>query len=546
MKQSLISGLLAAASVIALACAAVPTLNAQQPITNQSGLVAKGGWNASTTYAKDDIVTARGSTWRSKVAGNKNHVPGSTNPNTAAFWEAFAVGFNPAGAWVTGNTYQPNELVTYHGQTWRAKLTNTSSAPAANANWELWVVKGATGPAGPNTGVGAGTQTAPSISFSGDPNTGIFHPGADKIALVENGVLFLHNKGSDNAALGLEALRSVDTGTGNTAVGRSALMQLTNGSRNSAFGADALYAATSTFDNSAFGTSALFSTTTGDNNIAVGSYALTGNTSGASNTAVGSNTLSSNQTGDDNVAVGFQTLGSATGNKNTAVGSNALGSTTSGERNTVLGYSALSESPTGNDNIAIGHQAGIAAPTNVSNSIYIGNDGTSTGSNTTIIGNGSTTSVFMGGISGVTSIGGAAVYINSSGQFGTATSSRRFKQDIEPVTGSMLLDRLQPVSFRYKQADTDGSMPLQYGLIAEDVEAISRDLVIYDKDGKIQTVKYHFLPPLLLAGYQAQQKTITALNARDRQQAEKITALEERLAKLEATLSHARAASLRQ
>jgi hypothetical protein len=502
-------GVLAAVSVLAIGFGTALLSADTLPAPGMQDIVSKGAWAAGATYAKDDIVILRGSTWRSKVANNKGKVPGSTNPNNSAFWEAFAVGFNPAGAWVGTKTYQPNELVTLNGQTWRAKITNVNASPAANANWELFAAKGAagsngaTGPAGPNTGIGAGTTSVPSISFNGDANTGIYSPSADKIAMVEGGTLLLHNIGSENTALGFGALPSGSTGVGNTAVGHLALSQNTTGIRNAAFGAAALFAATTASGNSAFGLGALENTTSGSFNIAVGSFTSSENTNGNSNTAVGTEALSLNTTGSKNVAVGFESLYTVIGRNNTA-----------------LGAEALRNANTGSNNIAIGYHAGIQAPIGVTNSIYIGNDGTSTGSNTIIIGNGSTTTAFMAGISGATSSSGVAVFVNSSGQLGTATSSRRFKQDIEPVTGgSALLDRLQPVSFRYKQADTDGSKPLQYGLIAEDVEALSRDLVVYDKDGKINTVKYHFLPPLLLAGYQAQQKTITA-------QTNKIDALE--------------------
>src|SRR4029079_17185522 len=101
------------------------------------------------------------------------------------------------------------------------------------------------------------------------------------------------------------------------------------------------------------------------------------------------------------------------------------------------------------------------------------------------------------------------------------------------------------VTFRYKQPQSDGSHPLQYGLIAEEVADVFPDLALF-KDGQPETVKYHLLPSFLLAGWQAQQKTIAALNERDRQQSEKIEALEARLARLEAVLSQTKAASLRQ
>jgi len=107
-----------------------------------------------------------------------------------------------------------------------------------------------------------------------------------------------------------------------------------------------------------------------------------------------------------------------------------------------------------------------------------------------------------------------------------------------------MLGKLRPVTFRYKQAQNGGAYPLQYGLIAEEVADIFPDLAVF-KDGQPETVKYHLLPTFLLAGYQAQQNTIAALTAHDRQQTEKIEALEARLARLEAALPPAKAAALR-
>jgi hypothetical protein len=56
------------------------------------------------------------------------------------------------------------------------------------------------------------------------------------------------------------------------------------------------------------------------------------------------------------------------------------------------------------------------------------------------------------------------------------------------------LMKLRPVTFRYKQAQEDGSHPLQYGLVAEEVAAVNPGLVQFDKDGNPQTVLYHVLP----------------------------------------------------
>ena len=76
------------------------------------------------------------------------------------------------------------------------------------------------GPAGPNT-VPQGTLAAPSINFQGDTDTGIFSPGPGQIALVQDGVLFLHGFNL-SAALGRNAL-AVSTGRTNVAVGFDAL-----------------------------------------------------------------------------------------------------------------------------------------------------------------------------------------------------------------------------------------------------------------------------------------------------------------------------------
>ena len=57
---------------------------------------------------------------------------------------------------------------------------------------------------------------------------------------------------------------------------------------------------------------------------------------------------------------------------------------------------------------------------------------------------------------------------------------------------------LRPVLFRYKQAFADGEKPIQFGLIAEEVAEIFPELVIYDEEGRPETVKYHLLGSMLL------------------------------------------------
>jgi hypothetical protein len=71
--------------------------------------------------------------------------------------------------------------------------------------------------------------------------------------------------------------------------------------------------------------------------------------------------------------------------------------------------------------------------------------------------------------------------------------------------------RLRPVTFRYKQAAPDGSKPLQYGLIAEEVAQIFPDAVSYDTAGEPDAVQYHRINAMLLKELQKQQRGIDEL-----------------------------------
>jgi uncharacterized protein YlxW (UPF0749 family) len=91
---------------------------------------------------------------------------------------------------------------------------------------------------------------------------------------------------------------------------------------------------------------------------------------------------------------------------------------------------------------------------------------------------------------------------------------------------------------------------LQYGLIAEDVAKVYPEMVAYGNDGKVLTVKYQLLAPMLLNEVQKQHAEVQKLNdeldrrsldtekqnQRAEQQDETILKLQERLAALEALL----------
>src|ERR1700736_1971536 len=105
------------------------------------------------------------------------------------------------------------------------------------------------------------------------------------------------------------------------------------------------------------------------------------------------------------------------------------------------------------------------------------------------------------------------VVIDSNGQLGTVNSSRRYKEDLRDMGGaSSSLLRLRPVTYRYKQPYADGSKPLDYGLIAEEVAEVYPDLIVRGKDGQVETVQYHKLTPMLLNEVQKQNQQLQKSN----------------------------------
>ena len=292
--------------------------------------------------------------------------------------------------------------------------------------------------------------------------------------------------GSNNTAVGQQAAFYNETGSGNTAVGAIALGDNFNGNYNTAVGNFALL------------------TNTASANTATGFEALYKNTTGDDNTAAGYTVLYTNKTGVENTAFGARALYGNTASYNTAVGFNSLPKNTTGKYNVALGWEAGLNVTTGSNNIDIGNPGesadGVAAN---SAAIRIGTitDGTSSQSAT-----------YIAGIYGVTTGGaGTAVFIDSSGQLGTVSSSIRYKEDIQPMAdASERLLKLRPVKFRYKKPDALGEKPIQYGLIAEEVAEVYPELVVRNRTtGRIDGVRYDELAPMLLNEMKLQKHQFT-------------------------------------
>jgi hypothetical protein len=196
------------------------------------------------------------------------------------------------------------------------------------------------------------------------------------------------------------------------------------------------------------------------------------------------------------------------GTGNTANGEAALLANTTGNDNTAMGTGALLGNTTGGVNVALGAGAGLHATTG-SNNVYIGAmQGVAGESN----------ACYIASIFNQLASGGTQVFVNANGKLGTTPSSRRFKDDIRPMAdASDAILALKPVTFHYKK---DPNAIPQFGLVAEDVEAIDPDLVVRDKEGQANSVRYEAVNAMLLNEFlkehrtmEEQQKTIAELKS---------------------------------
>ena len=71
---------------------------------------------------------------------------------------------------------------------------------------------------------------------------------------------------------------------------------------------------------------------------------------------------------------------------------------------------------------------------------------------------------------------------------------------------------LQPVTFRYKKGIDPQGIP-QFGLVAEDVEAVNPDLVVRDKEGKVNTVRYEAVNAMLLNEFLKEHRNVQELES---------------------------------
>jgi hypothetical protein len=115
------------------------------------------------------------------------------------------------------------------------------------------------------------------------------------------------------------------------------------------------------------------------------------------------------------------------------------------------------------------------------------------------------------------------LFVDSTGKLGYVSSIRESKTDIVTLDDVSWLSALSPVSYRYRKRNADGTYSdeadgvTDYGLIAEDVEAVRPELCFYDDvDGEPQLrgVTYSKLITPMLRYIQQLEQRIAALEER--------------------------------
>ncbi len=443
--------------------------------------------------------------------------------NTTGYWN-HAIGYNALQNNVTGsyNVMFGSEAGCSITGSFNIGLGHNALKAATGSNnlaIGLRAGCGIAGGGGSNIAIGIDSMKG-SASTSGSNNVGIgkctlcsITSGTENLAIGSQ-TLQCNQSGARNVAIGSVSGFRI-TGSDNLVFGRAAGCGITSGNTNVAIGNYAHRTSTNNgtgSDNIAIGNQAMRDNVSGKCNVAMGFCAIQKNSTGCKNVAIGPCALGSGNS-------------SVTGHCNIAIGEATSWKTTSGTNNIAMGFATFGCNTTGSDNIAIGRQAGrlysssgqvtngthniwmgcnaksggnTASPTN---QIAIGKDAQACGNNTIKLGNSSITVVC------------------SNGTFSTVSDRRDktcicdlehglcFIGDLKPKTFNMITDRNDP----------EGSISCKrHGFIAQDVLALEGEdnvIVSTDNPDQLGYTGEHIIP-ILVKGMQEQQAIIDNLTSR--------------------------------
>jgi len=282
-------------------------------------------------------------------------------------------------------------------------------------------------------------------------------PNAVGVAAEAPPLTVANTSGTLNVAVGggevgsaYGSLGSNTTGSNNTAIGLQALLNNTTANNNTAVGYRALYSNTTASNNVALGRESLYTSTTADSNVSTGYRAGYLVTTGGGNSLYGDQAGSALTTGTNNVCIG-----NATGNVNTGL-------------------------TTGTDNILIGRNVDVSSSSSTYEIVIA-----ASASNSSKVGKGAGT--------GFIQPNGGGVYQGNNSSSWSTTSDQRLKKNIADNNDG--LDKINSIrvrNFEYRLPEEVTELPeaqaiqksgVQLGVIAQELQAVLPDCVKTESTG---------------------------------------------------------------
>jgi hypothetical protein len=297
-------------------------------------------------------------------------------------------------------------------------------------------------------------------------------------------------------------------GSQNVAVGRNALQTVTSIQQNVAVGNNSLNALNDAGSgaNTGLGHNSLLNTTSGSYNTGVGAFSLQANTTATNNTAVGYQAGYTGTTSYSGVFVGRQAGYSQSANPYSTFIGDQAGYTTTGASNTFIGAGAGYSVSSGAKNTIIGGYTGNQGSLDIrtSNNYIVLSDGD--GNPLFYMQNGvGTWSKAIGSGAGTN----ALKFNTGSGLITYDTSSARYKNNIrDSIYGLSHVMQMRSAQFEYK----DDGRP-DVGLIAEELQPIIPELVGVNKEGQADSVSYDRMVSVLVKAIQELKTEFDAYKA---------------------------------
>jgi len=360
----------------------------------------------------------------------------------------------------------------------------TGSATAAGARTNLSAAaSGANSDITALSALGAGSVSAPSISKSGDSNTGIYFPGADQIAITLGGNLsaFIGNSNS-STSFGYDA-GFVNSGA-NVVIGFEAGHDLISGS----------------------------------NNVLIGFQSCYGITTASNNTVIGYNSGTEDGTGCVIIGCEASSNGDAV-------------------NNTVIGYSASAQA-NGLDNaeecVVIGHGASLGAPGGGVQNTVVGAsaEASGTATNATVIGYNASNSGSNEVTLGNSSVATLRCQVTSI----TSLSDERDKTNIQVLPAGMdleFINALRPVAFDWNMRDGGKVGIPDIGFIAQELRAAQEQVgihvpnLVFDANPEKLEAAYGVLVPILVRSIQQLSEMLDCEKAERQKLERRIMTLED-------------------